>query len=98
MSWSKVRCDNAAVVHILWTGWCKNKLVMHLLRSSFLWLARTQVTLEAVHIPGRDNGPTDALLHNDLLSFESPSVVPLAVKELLIKPCIGWSSPIWTAL
>ena len=41
----KVRCDNVAAVHILRTGWCKNELAMHLLRSLFFWLARTQVTL-----------------------------------------------------
>ena len=102
----KVRCDNAAVVHILRRGWCKNELAMHLLRSLFFWLARTQVTLEAIHIPGRDNGPVDSLSRNDPLSFlsqvsyaqESLSVIPPAVKELLIKQHPDWTSPIWTAL
>ena len=28
-------CDNAAVVNILWLGWCRNDLAMHLLRSLF---------------------------------------------------------------
>ena len=59
------------MVHILRSGWCKNELAMHLLRSLFFWLARTQVTLEAVHIPGRDNGPADSLSRNDPASFMS---------------------------
>ena len=42
---------------------------MHLLRSLFFWLARTQVSLEAVHIPGRKNGPADSLSHNDTALF-----------------------------
>ena len=29
----RCRCDNAAVVAVLRSGWCKNKYAMHLLRS-----------------------------------------------------------------
>ena len=102
----KVRCDNVAVVHILRTGWRKNEMAMHLLRSLFFWLARTQVTLEAVHIPGSYNGPADSLSGNDPLSFlsqvsytqESSSVISQAVKELLIGHHPDWMSLIWTAL
>ena len=37
------RCDNAAVVAILKSGWCKDNLVMHLLQSLLFWLAMYQV-------------------------------------------------------
>ena len=35
----RVRCDNAAVVAILWSGWSKNDLVMHLMRCLFFFVA-----------------------------------------------------------
>ena len=38
------RCDNAAVVAILRSGWCKDELAMQLLRTLFFLLATFQVT------------------------------------------------------
>jgi len=85
-------CDNAAVVNILRSGWCKNDLAMHLLRSLFFCMATTQVVLEAVHIPGKLNGPADALSRNNLSSFlsqvtyaqEHPAAVLSELIELLL--------------
>ena len=102
----KVQCDNAAVVHTLRTGSCKNDQAMHLLRSLFFWQARTQLSLETVHIPGRENGPADSLSCNDAASFiskvpyaqETPVAIPPAVEELLMKQNPDWTSQTWTAL
>ena len=54
------RCDNAAVVNILRSGWCKNDLPMHLLRCLFFLPARAQVVLQSAHIPGKLMGLVDA--------------------------------------
>jgi len=59
------QCDNAAVVAILKSGWSKNVLAMHLLRSFFFIAARRGIVLSSVHIPGKENGPADALSRNN---------------------------------
>ena len=45
-------CDNAAVVAILKSGWCKDNLGVHLLQSLFFWLAMDQVAILSEHILG----------------------------------------------
>ena len=100
------RCNNAAVVAILKSGWCKDELAMHLLRSLFFWLAMFQVLVVAEHITGSCNGPADALSHNNAPSFMSqvphacrqPSEVPQELVELLLMRRPDWTSQSWTVL
>ena len=61
----RCQCDNAAVIAILKSGWSKNVLAMHLLRSFFFIAARRGIVLSSVHIPGKENGPADALSRNN---------------------------------
>lgn len=63
------RCDNAAVVAILQSKWCKDDLAMHLLQCLFFWLATYQVKIVGKHIPGTQNGPANALSQNNVSSF-----------------------------
>ena len=100
------RCDNAAVVAILKSGWCKDELAMHLLRSLFFWLATFQVTIVGEHIPGCHNGPADALSRNNVSSFisqvpqahQQPSDVHQELIELLLTHRPDWMSQSWTVL
>ena len=97
------RCDNAALVAILKSGWCKDNLVMHLLRSLFFWLAMYQVTILSEHISGAINGPADALSQNNLAYFMSqvpsarqqPTEIPQELIELLLTHRPDWTSQSW---
>ena len=71
----KVRCDIAVAVHNLGT------VTKHLLRSLFFWLVRTQVTLDAVHIPERDNGLAE--------NFSVPQYSIVLLNQ--------WSAGLWLA-
>ena len=64
-------CDNAAVVAMLRSGWCKNEHTMHLLRSLFFFQASCHVSLVAEHIRGVKNGLADALSRNNHQKFLS---------------------------
>ena len=100
------RCDNAAVVAILKSGWCKDNMAMHLLRSLFFWLAMYQVSILNEHIPGVSNGPADALSRNNVSYFMSqvpiasqqPTEVPQELIELLLTRRPDWTSQSWRVL
>ena len=100
------RCDNAAVVAILKSGWCKGNLAMHLLRSLFFWLAMYQVSILSEHIPGASNGPADALSRNNVSYFMSQvpiasqqlTEVPQELIELLLTHRLDWTSQSWRVL
>ena len=69
----RIRCltDNAAVVAIVKSGSCNDPLAMHLLRSLFFILARYNIAVWCVHLPGVKNTAADALLRDNLASFLS---------------------------
>ena len=100
------RCDNAAVVAILKSGWCKDNMAMHLLRSLFFWLAMYQVSILSEHIPGANNGPANALSRNNVSYFMSQvpiasqqkTEVPQELIELLLTRRPDWTSQSWRVL
>jgi len=72
-------CNNAAVIAILKSGWCKDELAMHFLRSLFFWLASFRVLMVGEHISGILNKPADALSRSNVSSFVSQ--VPYAYQQ-----------------
>ena len=100
------RCDNAAVVAMLRSGWCKNEHAMHLLRSLFFFQASYNVSLVAEHIRGVENGLADALSrdnHQKFLScmssaYQVPEVVPHQLMQVLVLQQPDWTSKLWTDL
>ena len=98
------QCDNAAVIAILRSGSYKNKLAMHLVRSLFFLAAKRGVVLAGVHIPGKENGPADALSRNkpDVFLTQIPfaqqeqSAIPPELVRLLVTDRPDWTSRNWT--
>ena len=80
------QCDNAAVVAMLRSGWCKNEHAMHLLRSLFFFQASYNVSLVAEHIQGVENGLADALSHNNHQNFVSCMSSACQVPEVVTTP------------
>ncbi|MCG8620844.1 MAG: hypothetical protein MJE68_02430 [Proteobacteria bacterium] len=96
----RVRCDNAAVVAILRSGWSKNNLAMHLMRC-FFFMARFHFFLMSEHIPGKLNVAADYLSRNKLTLFfqQGPAAcqTATAVLEELYQALIH-QQPDWTSL
>ena len=61
-------CDNAAVVD---SGRAKDPLLAHQLRTLFYVCAYFDFEITAVHTPGKENGPADAISRNNLHAFFS---------------------------
>ena len=105
--WSglSIRClrDNAAVVMVINTGWCRDKHLMHLMRCLFFCAAHFRFYLSARHIPGALNSKADALSRDKLSLFCSifpqASLVPSSIPLLLLDPASDssqdWTSPCW---
>ena len=69
-------CDNKAVVHILTSGTSKCRHIMTLLRYLFYICCKFNIVLKAVHIPGIENAPSDALSRLQVARFRD--LVPYA--------------------
>ena len=61
--------DNKAVVDIWFTGTCKDKLMMSLIRSLFFRTARLNINLLLAHVPGRYNTNADLLSRLQVREF-----------------------------
>lgn len=102
----KFRCDNAAVVAIVRSGTSKDELAAQLMRCLFLFMAKFDLCLRAVHLPGKDNGAADALSRNDHMSFLSqvpaarhaPTAIPPGLARALVHNRPDWMSKSWTGL
>ena len=100
------RSDNAAVVAIINSGRSKDKLVMHLMRCLFFFMARNEHTLVATHVEGKLNVAADALSRNRLSVFRQqvptadaePARIPPELQELLVTNRPDWTSPEWKKL
>ena len=100
------RTDNAAVVAIVNKGKSKMPLAMHLVRSLFFFMARSDLALYVVHLPGVQNTAADALSRNDASAFlcQVPMAckeavrVPQELQELLIANQPDWTSSTWRSL
>ena len=99
-------CDNQAVVEVVNAGYSRDPHLMQLLRSLFFVTAHLDISLRAVHIPGRVNIGADALSWDDLLLFHvqvpeawpSPTPLPPALPDLLVHSQPDWTSPSWSRL
>jgi hypothetical protein len=67
----RISPDN--MVEVVNTGYSKHPRVQHLIHCLFFIVATFDLTAHAVHIPGVQNGGTDAISRNNLtiLSFAS---------------------------
>ena len=86
------RCDNAAVVAIIRSGWSRDPLVMQLMRSLSLFAAVHSVTLMAEHVPWRENVAADAISRGNLDLFfhqvptgeKEPTIIPHNLLDILV--------------
>jgi hypothetical protein len=98
-------CDNAAVVEIINSGRAKDPLLAHQLWALFYVGAYFDFDITAVHTPGKENGPADAISRNNIDAFFSqaptaaryPAVLPVELQLGLsrARPC--WRSLDWMA-
>ena len=97
-------CDNTAAVEVINSGYSKDSIMMHLLRTLFFVKAHWELEVQAEHIPGRCNGLADAISRNKLDVFfaqapqvnRSPTVVLPGITRLLISSRLDWTSPAWS--
>ena len=101
------RTDNAAVVAIINLGRSKHTdLAMHLMRTLLFVMARFDIGLVVVHLPGKKNEAADALSCNHLpLCFaqvpnaaKEPSVIQQELLEMLVHRQPDWTSRDWRSL
>lgn len=100
------RCDNAAVVALINSGYCKHETAMHLLRCLFFIAAHFDFDIFARHIPGSLNVAADALSRNLLPLFLAkvpeaetlPTTIPPQLLEVLVHTRPDWTSTNWVSL
>ena len=99
-----IRCDNTAVVSSINSRYCKDPLLMQLLRCLFFLEAQYQFKLKAEHITGVHNVLADNLSRDNLVSFRqlksvanaTPSDIPSSVLQWLLHPTsTGPHQPGW---
>ena len=94
-----VRCDNMAVVEAITAKSCRDKLLMHMLRSIHFLCARHNIRVSAQHVPRVVNTQADALSRNNvkgfLLSLPKADPGPTPVPEDLLGLVVG-AQPDWT--
>ena len=66
-----VHCDNTGAVAAVNSGYSRVPGIMHLLRCLFFIRAHFELTVWAVHIPGKLNTWADAISRNNLSYFFS---------------------------
>ena len=101
-----LHCDNQAVVHVVSSGYSKDKEIMHLLRCMFFFRAYWGFELRAEHIAGEKNVAADAISRNNLsLLFQvwpdtspQPTAIPQTLVDLLVVRRPDWTSPSWVTL
>ena len=89
--------DNMGVVGAWGRGWAKEPRTMCILRHLLFRAALGGYHLEIRHVPGRENGPADALSRGDLAAFRrfcpqahtSPSPLPRGWEECVRDPVGG---------
>ena len=99
-------CDNQAVVEVVNSGYSRDPQLMQLLRSLFFVTAQFEISLRAVHIPGKENTEADAISRDNLILFHfqvprawpSPTPLPSALLDLLVHQQPDWTSPLWARL
>lgn len=101
-----VRCDNAAVVAVINSRSCRDKVLMQMLRCLFFAEAHFQFKMMAIHLPGIHNELADDLSRNRLSQFlaklpkanKTPTNIPSSLLQWLLHPKMDWTSPSWMEL
>lgn len=104
----RVRCDNAAVVHILNQGYSRDSDVMHLMRCLHFFVASFDLHWSAEHIQGSLSlldWAADALSWNSFHIFQElvltaeqpPTPIPSILTTILMVVKPDWLSTDWTA-
>ena len=112
----RCHCDNMPVVEVLNcsfhnsgfhnSGYSRDREMMPLLRGLIFCIAEHfHLQVEAVHLPGKENGLPDALSHNNIPHFQqarpgaakSPTHLPRQALALLVEEQPDWTSPHWTS-
>ena len=70
-------CDNQAVVHILNSGTSQCRHLLSLMHYLFYICCKFNIVITAVHIPGLENSPSDALSRLRVARYQE--LVPQAV-------------------
>ena len=102
----RCHCDNMAVVEVLNSGYSRDREMMHLLRCLFFIAEHFHMQVEAVHLPGKENGLANALSRDNIPRFlqacpgaaKSPTHLPRQALALLVEEQPDWTSPCWTEL
>ena len=92
-------CDNQAVVDVIRGGYCRDKLLAHMLRCMFFLEAHFGFTATARHIPGVENhklmhSPETNIVHLAPQAHQSPAMVPKEVVQGLMAQA-PWTSANW---
>ena len=98
--------DNLAVVQVLSSRFAKDPGLSHLLRCLFFFEAHFRFEHAVAHIAGSHNRAADTLSRNHLDTFytifpqaaQSPVLVPLPLRSLLLDHNLVWTSPRWKEL
>ena len=98
-----IHTDNMAVVKIIKARTSHDKLIMHLLRCLHFLCAMYSIHMLALHIPGVENIPADALSHNNLNQFListpkadcSATPVPWQLWDLVVASRPDWMCSSW---
>ena len=99
-------CDNMAVVSVLNSRSCQDKVMMQMLRGLFFIEASLQFKLSACHVAGIRNELADDLSRDRLSAFRArkqdalpdPTSIPISSLQWLLHPNLEWTSPSWMTL
>ena len=99
-------CDNSAVVSVVNSGYSCIPQIMHLLWCLFFIRVHFQLSLHAVHTPGRLNSVADAVSRNNLsylftrvpMAAQAQDTIPQSLIRLLITQQPDWASPTCSAV
>ncbi len=94
------------MVEVVNSGSSKDPHIMQLVRSLFFIVAHFEITLQAVHVVGKENSKDDAISRNKIAVFLSqapkaspePTPIPPQLVDLLVTQRPDWTSPTWSQL
>ena len=96
-----LQCDNLSLVTAINKGACRERVVMHLLRCMWFFVAHFDINIVAKHLPGKDNTAADKLSRNNtdkafLLQAglsSLPTPLPPTVHQIISPKGLDWLSP-----
>ena len=96
-----LQCDNLSLVTAINKGACRDRVVMHLLRCMWFFVAHFDINIVAKHLPGKDNIAADKLSRNNTdQTFLSqaglsslPTPLPPTVHQIISPKGLDWLSP-----